>query len=71
MPLRGLDRGNNNDKWLNEAIVNFLKIINMDYVSKIEIHELLFALNILSLDQTFVEHWSPISIRRDSTGDVL
>lgn len=32
MPLRGLDRGNDEDKWLNEAIVNFLKIINIDHV---------------------------------------
>lgn len=32
MPLSGLNRGNNEDKWLNEAIVNFLKIINIDHV---------------------------------------
>lgn len=33
MPLRGLDRGSNEDKWLNEAIVKFLNIINIDHVS--------------------------------------
>jgi len=32
MPLRGLDRGSSEDKWLNEAIVNFLKIVNIDHV---------------------------------------
>lgn len=32
MPLRGLDRGSNEDKWLNEAIVNFLNIITIDHV---------------------------------------
>ncbi|XP_026807677.1 aminopeptidase N-like isoform X1 [Rhopalosiphum maidis] len=32
MPLRGLDRGSNEDKWLNEAIVNFLKIVNIDHI---------------------------------------
>lgn len=32
MPQRGLDRGSNEDKWLNEALVNFLKIINIDHV---------------------------------------
>lgn len=36
MPLRGLDRGSHEDKWLNEAIVKFLKIINIDYVRKTE-----------------------------------
>lgn len=33
MPLRGLDRGSSEDKWLNEAIVKFLNIINIDHVS--------------------------------------
>ncbi|KAL4092083.1 hypothetical protein QTP88_026654 [Uroleucon formosanum] len=32
MPLRGLDRGSNEDKWLNEAIVNYLKIVNIDHI---------------------------------------
>lgn len=32
MPLRGTDRGSNEDYWLNEAIVNFLKIVNIDHV---------------------------------------
>jgi hypothetical protein len=32
LPQRGLDRGSNEDKWINEALVNFLKIINIDHV---------------------------------------
>lgn len=33
MPLRGLDRESDEDKWLNDAIVKFLKIHNTDNVS--------------------------------------
>lgn len=37
MPLRGLDRESNEDKWLNDAIVKFLKIHNTDNVSKLHL----------------------------------
>lgn len=72
MPLSGLNRGNNEDKWLNEAIVNFLKIINIDHVRHpVVFTHCHFKIFVSLKDQTCVEIRSQISIGHDSTGYVL